>query len=313
MKEFKPQKLKISVSDDAAALLPISRENVESAILVILKQHEAMVSRNGPQVRKRSPETTVTLASLDQGSAVCVKEFHWRGLIHAAKSWFRPSHGKRTFLNGRRLAEKGIDVARPLALVQKTCWGLPQTEWVAMEVIPRALELDRYLLKKKDEGISLERKRNLVRRFGEFIGILHHKGIYHSDLKACNILVAETVDDQASGESPPRHVLQPEGTRRALRIVPIDYDDVRFSASVSQRLRIKNLVQLFLSTPLFITLSDRARFLRAYGAVLGVSSAERRRISRKVLRQTWGKHILYVSPTGDVVENWTPVRAARKG
>lgn len=312
MKTHERRKLKISIGSDAAALLGTSQENVESLILLILKQHEAAVGRHDQQVRKDSPETTVTVVQLDQGSALCVKEFHWRGLIHAAKSWFRPSHGRRTFFNGKRLAEQGIDAARPLALLQNTSWGLPLSEWVVMEVIPGALELDRYLLQKRERGFPLERKREFVRRFGVFIGTLHRKGIYHSDLKACNILVADVMEDDKSTESLRSGFFQSNGKTNDLRIVPIDYDDVRFSAFVSEKQRIKNLVQLFLSTPLFITLSDRARFLRAYGGVLGLSSAERRRVGRKVLALTRGKKILYVSPTGDVVESWTPGRSATK-
>ncbi len=271
-----------------------------------------MVRQNRRKVCKHSPETTVTLVQLDQGSVVCVKEFHWRGVVHAVKSWFRPSHGRRTYFCGKRLAEKGIDVAKPLALVRNTFWGLPLTEWVVMEVIPGALELDRYLLRKRDEGFPLKQKRDLVRRLGEFLGTLHAKGIYHSDLKACNILVAETVEEDASGESLTRRCSAPGSGSDILRIVPIDYDDVCFSASVPERRRIKNLAQLFLSTPLFITFSDRARFLSAYGAVLGLSKAERRRLSRKVLERARGKSILYVSPSGDVVENWTPIPLAEK-
>lgn len=308
----KTYRINVLINGEAAPLLGCPPKKVGSVILSVLEQHASIAKGHHPSVCKHSPETTVTLVKIEQGPMVCVKEYHWRGLAHAAKSLLRPSHGTRTFFNGLRLREKGIDVARPLALIQRSFLGLPQTEWVVMEVIPRALELDRYLLSRRDEGFSLDHKRDIVRVFGEFIGRLHLEGIFHSDLKTCNILVADPAPDGHTAEQLMRVIPHESRTENLLRIVPIDYDDVSFSGSISERQRIKNFVQLFLSTPLFITLSDRLRFLSAYGSVLGLSKAELRRITRKVVGKTWGKTILYVSPKGDVVEKWTRVKSRAK-
>ncbi len=298
---------------DAVAGLGISQQELDSVVWSVLKQHAEAVNRNDSSICKRSPETTVTLVRIERGPLVCVKQYHWRGFIHAAKSLFRPSHGTRTFFNGIKLHQKGIGVALPLALVQKSYLGLPHTEWVIMETVPRALELDRYILSLKDKSLSLTQKRNMVRLFGEFLGRLHLMGIFHSDLKTCNIMVGEPeMDNQTKhprANAAPQHDTAPSG----LRIFPIDYDDVTFADSISKRQRIKNFLQLFLSTPLFITLTDRLRFVGAYGRVLGLSKPELRRISRKVMRKVWRKTILYVSPDGDVVENWHPARSKSNG
>lgn len=303
----KGNRIKILINDESLAQLGSPYQKSESLVLSILKQHADLLNRHCSSICKRSPETTVTLVKVPKGPVVCVKEYHWRGLMHAAKSLFRTSHGKRTFFNGLKLREKGIHVPIPMALVQRMYLGVPRTEWVIMEVIPRALELDRYLLLLRDKGLSIVQKRDIVRQFGEFMGRLHRQGIFHSDLKICNILVTDASTVCQADKQPSSAISQEFKGDYLLRFFPIDYDDVSFSSSISERQCIKNLVQLFLSTPLFVTFTDRVRFLRAYGRVLEFSRSELRRIAQKVVSRAWGQTILYVSPTGDIVENWTRV------
>jgi serine/threonine protein kinase len=194
------------------------------------------------------------------------------------------------------LDARGIGVARPLVLIRKKFLGIARTEWIVMEVIPGALELDRHILTRVNASWSTEERRSLVRSFGRFIGSMHGKGIFHSDLKTCNILVSD--ERRQRGEQPSG------GPHPLVRFSLVDYDDVSFDRYVSERKKIKNLVQIFLSTPLAIGTTDRLRFLSECALHAGMDRQHRREISRHVLEAARGRNILYVGFQGDVIEQW---------
>jgi serine/threonine protein kinase len=278
--------------------------DVQDILREILENHKQLLEQKDSSVCKNSPETAVTIVTVHQSVRVCVKEYRWRGLLHALKSLGRPSHGLRTFFNGQKLHDYGIRAAGPLALIQERFLGLPLTEWVVMEVVPRAMELDRYILKKKSDWLSPDKRRAFVRQVGEFVGLLHREGIFHSDLKTCNILISESDET----EKPCSNLMNVTGEDHRVHseplICPIDYDDVIFRRHIPVKKRAKNLAQLFLSTPLVITLTDRLRFLDAYCSASDMSRTQRRALAAMVLSKVLHRQILYVSVSGDVEESW---------
>jgi serine/threonine protein kinase len=171
-----------------------------------------------------------------------------------------------------------------------------------MEVIPEALELDRFVLKRIESKWTPDERRGIVRMFGRFIGTMHSKGIFHSDLKTCNVLVSE--DRLKKGNSVDCEETAEGAHFKPVRFSLLDYDDVRFSAAVPARKTVKNLVQIFLSTPVAIRAADRLRFLNEYALHVGMARRERREIAMKVLKASKGKEILYVGFDGDVREKW---------
>jgi len=271
-------------------------------VLTCVDEHRRLLSLPTEAVRKNAPESAVTLVSLSGFSRVCVKEFRWRGWLHALKGIFRPTQGLRTFKNGWRLQADGIPVAAPLALVRQKKLGLVRKEWVVMEAIPDALELDRFVLKRMVSEWQSEERRGVVRMFGRFIGSMHSKGIFHSDLKTCNVLVTEEqprAADRAAvvGSATPAQL-------GPVRFSLLDYDDVRFSGGAPTRKTVKNLAQIFLSTPVAIGAADRLRFLSEYALHIGMTRRKRRGTALEVLRAVKGKDILYVGFDGDVQEKW---------
>jgi serine/threonine protein kinase len=125
---------------------------------------------------------------------------------------------------------------------------------------------------------------------------MHSDGVFHSDLKTCNILVSE--------ESSPTSEQCEDGETAEVRFSLLDYDDVTFGRCVCTRRRIKNLVQIFLSTPIALAARDRLRFLNAYASASGLKRRTRREIARQVLERARGKEILYVGFDGDIIEKW---------
>ncbi len=292
----------VEIHPETPVRLHLDAGDTHNFVLTCLEEHQRLLSGATRAVLKNAPESAVTLVSISGFPRVCVKEFRWRGWMHALKGLFRTTQGVRTFKNGWRLQADGIPVAAPLALVREKGLGLVRNEWVVMEAIPAALELDRFVVKKVSSGWSAEERRGIVRMFGRFIGSMHSKGIFHSDLKTCNVLVSE---DGPNGSDPTNCE---DSTLPAMcgpiRFSLLDYDDVRFANSVPSGKTIKNLVQIFLSTPVAIAASDRLRFLSEYALHVGMARREKREIARRVLQAARGREILYVSFDGDVRERW---------
>jgi hypothetical protein len=294
-------------SDDAL------KEFVRAAV----DEHKRMISSRSGQILKDAPESAVTIVELPGRPPVCVKEFRWRGWGHASKGFFRRTQGLRAFRNGRLLIDIGFDTAFPVALIRERRLGFIRAEWVIMEFIPGALELDRYILNRISEKWTPEEQKGLVRLFGRFMAKLHSAGIFHSDLKTCNILVADGPIPQGLCTAcpwPQSSDGRESGTSRSgPRFFLLDYDDVRFCRGITWRQRTKNLTQLFLSTPLAIGASQRLRFLSEYAFHSGISPKDKKRLAKRILEVAGDRDILYVGFNGDIRENWRRTATENRG
>ncbi len=292
----------ISVNSSAISDLGIPSDEAVRFLRRAIIEHEKALESNPAAIRKNAPESRVTVVEFDGGPEVCVKEFRPRGIVHALKGLFRPTHGLATFRNGLRLDEAAVPVARPLGLLRKFSVGLIHTEWVVMEVVPEAVEFDRYVLGKVRAGWPAAEKQAFVRSFGRLIGSLHTKGVFHADLKTCNIVVQENPspsDSDDRGRSG-----EPTEGDAPVRFALLDYDEVDFTGRMTERRRVKNLVQIFLSAPTALDAKDRMRFLREYAREVGLTAAQKRRIADGVIERARDRTILYVGFDGDVIETW---------
>jgi hypothetical protein len=292
----------VVIHEQAGRILNLDDADVPGFIQLSLQEHYRLLSTRSSLIRKDAPESAVTVVYLPGMPKVCVKEIRWRGVRHGLKSLFRPTQGLRTYRNGWRLNEAGFAAASPLALVRKKRWGLIRAEWIVMEVVPGSLELDRYLVHRIKQHWTAEEKRGLARLMGRFIGSMHANGIFHSDLKTCNIVVSE--DDPSPEDITQSGHWRPLNPCRPIRFSLLDYDDVTFTGVVSDRKRVKNLVQIFLSMPSVINGGDRLRFLNEYALHAGLNGSQKREIALQVLRAVRGKDILYVGFNGDIIEKW---------
>ncbi len=280
-----------------------SDETLKDFVRAAVEEHQRIVSSGSGKILKNAPESAVTIVEFQGWPPFCVKEFRWRGWAHSSKGFFRRTQGLRAFRNGRLLIDSGFDTAFPVAVMRERRLGFVLTEWVIMELIPGALELDRYILTRISEQWTPEEQRGLVRLFARFMARLHSAGIFHSDLKTCNILVADgpVSQDICADCAEPRGS---ESRRRGIRFFLLDYDDVRFCRRLTWRQRAKNLAQLFLSTPGAIGASQRLRFLTEYAFHSGIRPTERKRLAKSVLEAAGDRDILYVGFDGDIRERW---------
>ncbi len=293
------------IHPEASTILNCDEEDLPEFALKAIEKHARLLRTNSGAIRKDAPESAVTLVDLLEFPRVCVKEFRWRGWLHALKGLFRPTQGLRTYRNGRRLSQMGISCARPLALIRQRIFGIVQSEWVIMEIVPDALELDRYITQRVADGWTPDEKRGLARLFGRFVGTIHARGVFHSDLKTCNIVVSTHGSSAQTGSDPLESSARPFATSwNAVGFSLLDYDDVSISSEVTDKKRVKNLAQIFLSVPVSVKASQRLLFFNEYALHAGLGRKRKREIARGVIKAAWGKEILYVGFDGDVRERW---------
>ncbi len=246
--------------------------------------HNSAIEGREGAVRKNAPESAVSIVNGPRFGNVCVKEIKWRGLAHCMKNIIRRSRGLRSFQNSSKLIDSGIRPAAVIALRRVKQFGVVTSEYIIMEKPDHYFELDRHVTKRIQERWSNREKRSLIRAFAGFLGQLHSRGIFHSDLKTCNIMV----------------MIDPGAPDFAL----LDYDDVIFYRSLPMKRRIKNLTQIFLSTPMEFNQKDRLLFLRLYGNQVGLDPRLIGRLARDILNTAHGRKILYVGLDGDIEEDW---------
>ncbi|MFH0960312.1 MAG: lipopolysaccharide kinase InaA family protein, partial [Pseudomonadota bacterium] len=192
----------------------------------------------------------------------------------------------------------GFTSAVPIALVQRSKWGCVLEEWLVMAAIKDSLELDRYLVGRIRSKWPDDEKHLFIKLFANFLGTIHEFGVFHTDLKTCNIIVTNP-NLGVMSISPEINDFNP------VSFSLIDYDDVRyFSSGVNMEKRAKNLAQLFLSTPSDINLADRSEFLRLYLDVCAKNPDYGAKLLKAAKKRMKGKTLLYVGPDGDITEDW---------
>lgn len=140
----------------------------------------------GGQQRLKSGNTcTVSLAEIS-GRSIVVKRYNIKSFQHACQRCWRPSRAAVSWANAQRLLMYGIATARPLALLEKRWGPLRGRAYFLAEYIeaPTVAELMR------NQRISPERKRSVMRMLATLMYKLSLLQIVHGDLKASNILVA---------------------------------------------------------------------------------------------------------------------------
>jgi tRNA A-37 threonylcarbamoyl transferase component Bud32 len=191
-------------------------------------------------VLKDSAKTRVTvLPGGAGGGRICVKEF--RGLS-AFESLLRGSRAKRAWVNANGLVIRGVGTPEPLAYGRGN-----GAEFFITRYEEDALTLDKFLHERFEitgDRKILREKWEFMRKAGRLLAELHNAEVFHKDLKANNLLVAER-----------------EG---ATRFLLLDLDRVRFDRPLSEEEREFNLACLNAAVANFITLTDRLRAFKAY-------------------------------------------------
>lgn len=242
-----------------------------------MKSHQRLVRENPSCLIKHSPEIKVSIVE-DEGERICLKQFCYPHVWGRLKEHFRRPKGRHAWMAANGMRSRGLPTLKPLALVErKSWWGVIEST-LFMEALASDLEMDRYLLKGFD---NLNQKRFFIKTFAHWLGGLHQMGVYHKDMKTCNILVSERKENWDF------HLL--------------DFEDIRLDEKANGKRLFRNFLQLNTSTPKVITNLDRYKFFREYLRLNPVVK-DKKGFVRKLVDESRRRGLVYVSPRGVVTE-----------
>lgn len=174
--------------------------------------------------------------------AMHIKEVKSGGFWQNFKDLFQRPRGRRAWQAANALVVRGIPTPRPLALVEEMLTGLLRRSYLITEFVLSGQTLAEYV----HSNFVLRRPapsevNTVVRKLAEALAALYREGIYHSDLKASNILVKR----EAGG---------------SIQLYFTDFDGIHLWRKPSLSRVIKNLVQLYCSLPFCVGRPAAARF-----------------------------------------------------
>jgi tRNA A-37 threonylcarbamoyl transferase component Bud32 len=244
----------------------------------VIREHRRIVEEEPRALLKNSLRVAVSLVGKGE-EKFCVKQFSYPTLGERMKECFRREKGLKAWVAANGLKARGITGLKLLAFAKRTrCLGVREG-FLLMEALENGQEMDRYLVKGFD-GFSS--KRRFIRSFAHWLSELHHKGVYHQDMKTCNIWVSEK-----------------EG---GWDFTLLDLEDVALDETVNGEQLFRTCLQLNTSVPGTITRGDRLRFLRQYLENRSVP-LEKRKWAKQMMEETRKRGILYVAPWGVVRED----------
>jgi len=192
------------------------------------------------------------------------KEFLKKSPIEGIKNIFRGSRNRRARLNREILIRKGFH--SPTIY----CWGRKRGRTFFFTEGVDALGLGIFIRNNWKLPLSGEKryfKRIIIEKLGQEIGRLHKAGIYHADLRLNNILI--------------------QHNKKKIKFYLIDNESIYCFKQIPRQLIEKNLVQVNMIFPLYITRQDRLRFFNSYNEVYNrFSIAEQRVLIKRVQSRT---------------------------
>ncbi|MBI3796325.1 MAG: glycosyltransferase [Deltaproteobacteria bacterium] len=215
------------------------------------------------RVLKHDRGTTVTLLTLPTGTVV-IK--HHR--LHTWRRWgdalWHGSPARRAWQGAQLLQANGFLVPRPLAAFEQRTAGTLRESWYCSEGLQTQVPLDRYWRDQQKHWTRLQR-RAFLQSLAEFLRLFHTAGLYAGDMRDANLLVED------AGNSHWQFYL-------------VDLDRVVHNERLSQKRRLKNLVQLERTLGRRVHASERLFFLYQYLGAPLPPPAQRRTLLRRLLR-----------------------------
>lgn len=202
--------------------------------------------------------------------SIYVKRYNAFSLRYRVGSLFFQSGAQRSLQGADVLAASGIATATPVAGVEDRIYGMLRKSFFVSEEIAGAKTADGYWIEKLQdrkgrEGFQL--RRAYLARLAGLFHALHARQIYHDDLKDANIMAVAGTD----GGSVTFFLLDLEGVRRCSRL--------------SQRRRVKNLVQLYRTLGKHLSRSQELSFLKNYLRASYTDRTLKRKLVVSVLRR----------------------------
>jgi hypothetical protein len=244
------------------------------ADVALIWNADGLLRGPGCEIIKDQRKVKVARLRIDLGGqprALYVKRynaFSWRVSLG---SLFRPAGAVRALRGAAILSEARIPTAGPVAAVENRVWGMVTKSFFFTEEIVGGETVDRYwrdgLSALKDHA-GFRRRRGFLRALASLFRSLHGQRVYHGDLKDANILVV------------------PGQRERPDCFFLLDLEGIRKYGRLSQRRRIKNLVQLNRTFGRYLRRTDKMVFLKEYLAEAFSDRRQKRLWADRVLRRS---------------------------
>ncbi len=169
-----------------------------------------------------------------------LKRYNNRGLIHTAKSLFRPSRPERVFHITKHMHQNHITTPAPAAILQRRMFGFLTISYLVTDYI-HGRRLKYVMDERKSERTWI---RNIIKEMASLTAAIHGCGVVHGDMKANNFVVEEPFD--------------------LCRIWVVDLDGARLKTEISDADRIKDMGRLLASFIHDLSHTDLIRFLIYY-------------------------------------------------
>lgn len=196
-----------------------------------------------------------------------LKQYICRSAWDFLKHLFRASPAKRSFRASIMLQNNGHDAPIVIGLFERRTGSFLIENLLLTREVKNSKSLKRFLtdMSRNLCKDTLIRKRNLIECFGETVGQMHSKGIFHGDLRLGNVLVQQKEE--------------------AWRFFFIDNERTKKFRKLPARLRLKNLVQINMFQE-NISDTDRMRFFRKYCAPNTQNKDKEKTLAKHVLEKT---------------------------
>jgi tRNA A-37 threonylcarbamoyl transferase component Bud32 len=199
----------------------------------------------------------------DVDKRVYFKQYLCRSVWDFIKDFVRASRAERAFKAVEMLGENGFDAPAIIAM-GKFRYGLYHTtNFLVTLEIEDAKQIYQFI---SDSKLETRSKRKLIRAFGQTVGRMHAKGIFHGDLRLGNILARQE--------------------KNCWRFFFLDNERTRKFHRLPARLRLKNLVQVNMFPPAAMSNTDRMRFFKEYWAQNEKAKTKKADLIKKVLKKT---------------------------
>jgi len=199
---------------------------------------------------------------------VYIKKYLPGSILHFIKQLFRGTPAARAFEGAGILAKNGFDT--PTIVAMGECGlGLCRTRsFLASLEATGSRQISEYITESPGNLTKeqLRAKRELIRAFGQTVGKMHAKGIFHGDLRAGNVLAKQEED--------------------RWRFFFLDNERTKVFRELPVQLQLKNLIQLNMKLPHALTNTDRMRFFKEYWAENGASKHHKTALIKEVLQKT---------------------------
>ena len=247
----------------------IDRKLVDSTLMDWLVDPDRLLADPACEIIKDQKKVTVgrmPVGAAPVPYAIYVKRYNIFSLRHRLASPFVRSGALRALQGATILRRFNIPSAVPLAAVERRCFGVLAKSFFISREISDGKTIDAYWrhdLRFLPGSAGITQRREFLVRLGQLFQNLHGRQIYHNDLKDANILAAEK--------------------QQTTSFFLLDLEGVRQFGRLSEKRRLKNLVQLHRTLGRYLRPTDKLLVLKNY---LGKNFADR------TVRRQWIKNIL---------------------